>query len=68
LLYKKQDIIGKGGFTSYNRTVTAPCGGFHKTPVGASAFVVFYSATFLRRATRSRCFSAAQKRQLQPKR
>jgi hypothetical protein len=34
------------GSTSYNRTVTAPYGGFHKTVFGLAPFVRFYVATF----------------------
>jgi hypothetical protein len=42
--------------------------GYEKPQSARCAFVRFFSATFLRRATLSRCFNAAQKRQLQPER
>jgi hypothetical protein len=44
------------------------CGGLHKTPVGASAFVVFCSATFFVRWNAPHSFIAHKKRRIQPER
>jgi hypothetical protein len=54
--------------TSFNRTVTAPSGGLHKTVFGLTPSARFCVTTFLRRTMLLRCFSAVQKRQLQPER